>query len=110
MPLGRVGGGVARGGGVGAVLAGRVAMTAMPQLVAAFHSLVGMAACLVAVAAIHTPAAYHIVGPNGGGLLEALVELSPRPAIRPGTLHRSVVLLAQMDGHHRGAPHLPARP
>ena len=49
------------GGGIGAVVARRIAMTSMPQLVAAFHSLVGMAACLVAVAAIYTPAAYGIV-------------------------------------------------
>ena len=52
--------GLAVGGGVGAVTARRIAMTSMPQLVAAFHSLVGMAACLVAVAAIYTPTAYGI--------------------------------------------------
>src|SRR6185312_985974 len=63
LTLGLIAGGVAVGGIVGAAIARRVAMTAMPQLVAAFHSLVGMAACLVAVAAIHTPAAYGIVGP-----------------------------------------------
>ena len=58
LTLGLVVGGVAIGGAVGALIARRVAMTAMPQLVAAFHSLVGMAACLVAVAAIHTPATW----------------------------------------------------
>jgi len=58
-------GGVAVGGGVGAIIARRVPMTSMPQLVAAFHSLVGLAACLVAVAAIYTPAAYGILGENG---------------------------------------------
>ena len=62
ITLGLIGGGVAIGGSVGAVIARRVHMTAMPQLVAAFHSLVGLAACLVAAAALYTPAAYGIAG------------------------------------------------
>src|SRR5579859_5697243 len=67
--------GIAVGGGVGALVARRVEMTAMPQLVAFFHSLVGLAACLVAVAAIYTPAAYGI--DEGDGVkLESLIELS----------------------------------
>jgi NAD(P) transhydrogenase subunit beta len=65
ITIGLILGGVAIGGGVGAVIAKRVAMTAMPQLVAAFHSLVGMAACLVAVAAIYTPEAYGIATAEG---------------------------------------------
>ena len=55
--LGLIVGGIAVGGAVGAVIARKVAMTQMPQLVATFHSLVGAAACLVAVAAIYTPGA-----------------------------------------------------
>src|SRR5579863_447074 len=72
--------GVAIGGSVGAVIARRVPMTAMPQLVAAFHSLVGLAACLVATAAIYTPVAYHIDDP-AGVKLESLIELSVGLAI-----------------------------
>src|SRR2546421_6561418 len=57
-------GGMAIGGGAGAVIARRVPMTAMPELVAAFHSLVGMAAVLVAAGALYAPAAFDI---GGGG-------------------------------------------
>ncbi len=51
---------VAIGGGAGAVIARRVPMTSMPELVAAFHSLVGMAAVLVAAGALYAPAAFDI--------------------------------------------------
>src|SRR5215470_4424226 len=52
--------GVAIGGGAGAVIARKVPMTSMPELVAAFHSLVGMAAVLVAAGALYAPAAFDI--------------------------------------------------
>jgi hypothetical protein len=50
--------GLAIGGGVGAVTARRIAMTSMPQLVAAFHSLVGLAAVMVAAAALYAPESF----------------------------------------------------
>ena len=104
LTLGLIGGGVVIGGAVGAVIARRVAMTAMPQLVAAFHSLVGMAACLVAVAAIHTPAAYGIVGVDGLVQLKSLIELSLGLAIGAVTFTGSVIAFAKLNGNMSGAP------
>ncbi|MET0374382.1 MAG: NAD(P)(+) transhydrogenase (Re/Si-specific) subunit beta, partial [Rhizorhabdus sp.] len=60
---------IAIGGGIGYVTAKRIAMTDMPQLVAAFHSLVGMAAVLVAIAAYLNPAAFGILDPANGEIL-----------------------------------------
>jgi len=110
LTLGLIAGGVAIGGGVGAVIARRVAMTAMPQLVAAFHSLVGMAACLVAVAAIHTPAAYGIASADGGVVTHSLIELAVGLAIGAVTFTGSVIAFAKLNGNMSGAPILlPAR-
>ncbi|MBP7701623.1 MAG: NAD(P)(+) transhydrogenase (Re/Si-specific) subunit beta [Phenylobacterium sp.] len=103
-------GGVAIGGAVGAVIARKVAMTSMPQLVAAFHSLVGMAACLVAVAAIHTPQAYGIATPDGHVHMTSLIELSLGLAIGAITFTGSVIAFAKLNGNMSGAPILlPAR-
>jgi NAD(P) transhydrogenase subunit beta len=101
--------GVAVGGTVGALVARRVEMTAMPQLVAFFHSLVGLAACLVAVAAIYTPAAYGI--DEGDGVkLESLIELSLGLAIGAVTFTGSLIAFAKLNGNMSGAPILlPAR-
>jgi NAD(P) transhydrogenase subunit beta len=95
-------GGVAIGGTAGAIIARRVAMTSMPQLVAAFHSLVGMAACMVAVAAIYTPAAYGIAEGNGIKL-ESLIELSLGVAIGAITFTGSVIAFAKLNGNMSGA-------
>jgi NAD(P) transhydrogenase subunit beta len=110
VTLGLIVVGVAIGGGVGALIARRVAMTQMPQLVAAFHSLVGMAACLVAVAAIYTPAAYGIMGPDGAVQMRSLIELSVGLAIGAVTFTGSVIAFAKLNGNMSGAPILlPAR-
>jgi NAD(P) transhydrogenase subunit beta len=84
-------------------------MTAMPQLVAAFHSLVGLAACLVATAAIFAPAAYGIA--EGTGIkLESLIELSIGVAIGAITFTGSLIAFAKLNGNMSGAPIiLPAR-
>lgn len=103
-------GGVAVGGIVGAVIARRVAMTSMPQLVAAFHSLVGLAACLVAVAAIYTPAAYGILGDDGRVHTQSLIELAVGLAIGAVTFTGSVIAFAKLNGNMSGASILlPAR-
>jgi NAD(P) transhydrogenase subunit beta len=110
ITLGLIVGGVAVGGGVGAIIARRVPMTSMPQLVAAFHSLVGLAACLVAVAAIYTPAAYGILGSDGLVHTQSLVELSLGLAIGAITFTGSVIAFAKLNGNMSGAPILlPAR-
>ena len=67
--------GLAIGGGIGAYAAKNIAMTAMPQLVAAFHSLVGLAAVFVAAAAFYAPEAFHIVA--GGKIMPlSRIEMS----------------------------------
>ncbi|WP_204265605.1 NAD(P)(+) transhydrogenase (Re/Si-specific) subunit beta, partial [Enterobacter hormaechei] len=65
---------IAVGGAIGFVTARRIAMTAMPQLVAAFHSLVGMAAVLVAAAAFLNPGAFGILGTDGEILSVSRIE------------------------------------
>ncbi len=107
--LGLILAGVVVGGGIGAVIARKVAMTAMPQLVATFHSLVGAAACLVAVAAIYSPSAYGI-GQVGEIHVQSLIELSLGVAIGAITLSGSVIAALKLNGNMSGAPIiLPAR-
>lgn len=102
-------GGIAIGGGIGAVIAKRVPMTSMPELVAAFHSLVGMAAVLVAAGAFYAPAAFDI-GVKGDIHGASLVEMSLGVAIGALTFTGSVIAFLKLSGRMSGAPIiLPAR-
>ncbi|MBN9241703.1 MAG: NAD(P)(+) transhydrogenase (Re/Si-specific) subunit beta [Mesorhizobium sp.] len=101
--------GLAIGGGVGAVIARRIAMTAMPQLIAAFHSLVGLAAVMVAAGAIYAPHSFGI-GEIGSIHAQALVEMSLGVAIGAITFTGSVIAFLKLDGRMSGKPiMLPAR-
>ena len=95
--------GLAVGGVIGATIARRIAMTAMPQLVAAFHSLVGLAAVLVAAAAFYSPEAFHI-GMPGAIFSQSLIEMSLGVAIGAITFSGSVIAFAKLNGNMSGAP------
>ena len=96
-------GGIAIGGAVGAVIARRVPMTSMPELVAAFHSLVGMAAVLVAAAAFYAPGAFDI-GARGNIHGASLVEMSLGVAIGALTFTGSVIAFLKLSARMSGAP------
>ncbi|AWN36332.1 NAD(P)(+) transhydrogenase (Re/Si-specific) subunit beta [Methylobacterium radiodurans] len=95
--------GLAIGGGAGAVIAKRVPMTAMPQLVAAFHSLVGLAAVAVAAGALYAPQAFGIIE-NGHFHKQSLFEMGLGVAIGAITFTGSVIAFAKLDGRMSGKP------
>jgi NAD(P) transhydrogenase subunit beta len=97
--------GIAIGGSIGAVIAKRVPMTSMPELVAAFHSLVGMAAVLVAAGAFYAPEAFGILDATTGKIVGAsLVEMSLGVAIGALTFTGSVIAFAKLSGRMSGSP------
>jgi H+-translocating NAD(P) transhydrogenase subunit beta len=101
--------GLAIGGGIGAYAAKNIAMTAMPQLVAAFHSLVGLAAVFVAAAAFYAPEAFGIVA-DGAIQPISRIEMSLGAAIGAVTFTGSIIAFLKLDGRMSGAPiMLPAR-
>ena len=91
------------GGAIGSVIARRIQMAAMPQLVAAFHSLVGMAAVLVAVAALYAPEAYGI-GSAGAIKLASRIEMSLGLVIGAITFSGSIVAFTKLQGLVSGNP------
>jgi NAD(P) transhydrogenase subunit beta len=95
--------GLTLGGGIGAVIARRVPMTSMPELVAAFHSLVGMAAVLVAAGAFYAPTAFGI-GTHGHIHRASLIEMSIGAAIGAVTFTGSVIAFLKLSGRMSGAP------
>src|SRR5262245_35758171 len=95
--------GLAIGGGIGAVIARRVPMTSMPELVAAFHSLVGMAAVLVAAGAFYAPAAFDI-GTRGNIHKSSLVEMALGVAIGAITFTGSVIAFLKLSARMSGKP------
>ena len=94
---------MAIGGAIGLVTARKIQMTAMPQLVAAFHSLVGMAAVLVGAAAFLNPDAFGIMGPDGIHRVSR-IELGLGVAIGAITFSGSVIAFLKLNGNMGGKP------
>ncbi|TVZ38232.1 NAD(P) transhydrogenase subunit beta [Alteromonadaceae bacterium 2753L.S.0a.02] len=95
---------LAIGAAIGLTIANRIAMTAMPQLVAAFHSLVGMAAVLVAGAAYSNPSAFRLLDEAGRIFTASRIEMSLGVAIGAITFSGSVVAFTKLQGLVSGAP------
>ncbi|MES0384081.1 MAG: NAD(P)(+) transhydrogenase (Re/Si-specific) subunit beta [Hyphomicrobium sp.] len=98
-----IAGGIGVGGLIGAITARRIPMTAMPELVAAFHSLVGLAAVFVAAAALYAPDSFGI-GERGGINVISLIEMSLGVAIGAITFTGSVIAFAKLSGRMSGKP------
>ena len=95
--------GIAIGGGIGVYVSRSIQMTALPQLVAAFHSLVGLAAVFVAASALNAPEAFGI-GVAGNIRGESLVEMSLGLAIGAITFSGSLIAFAKLQALMKGTP------
>ncbi|MED6310265.1 MAG: NAD(P)(+) transhydrogenase (Re/Si-specific) subunit beta, partial [Pseudomonadota bacterium] len=95
--------GILIGGAIGTFIAWKIEMTSLPELVAAFHSLVGLAAVCVAAAAFFEPAAYGIGTPGNIGVA-SLIEMSIGTAIGAITFTGSIIAFAKLQGVMSGAP------
>ena len=91
------------GGGVGAFIAFKIPMTAMPELVAGFHSLVGLAAVFVAISAFLNPEAFNL-GVSGNIKLASLIEMSIGAAVGAITFSGSIIAFLKLRGIMSGAP------
>ena len=91
------------GGTIGAIIAFRIPMTAMPELVAGFHSLVGLAAVFVAISAFLKPEAFNL-GVVGNIKLASLIEMSLGAAIGAITFSGSIIAFLKLRGIMSGAP------
>ncbi|WP_193183690.1 NAD(P)(+) transhydrogenase (Re/Si-specific) subunit beta [Nisaea sediminum] len=103
MSYGTILAGIVIGGSIGAFIARKIQMTALPQLVAAFHSLVGLAACFVAAAAFFRPEAYGI-GTPGNIAVGSLVEMAIGLAIGAVTFTGSIIAFGKLQGLISGKP------
>src|ERR1700744_2035952 len=95
--------GIVIGGAIGTFVALRIQMTALPQLVAAFHSLVGLAAVFVAASALNAPEAFKI-GVQGAIHTQSLVEMSVGLAIGAITFSGSLIAFAKLQALMSGSP------
>ena len=91
------------GGAIGALIAFKIPMTAMPELVAGFHSLVGLAAVFVAIAAFLNPSAFNL-GNVGDIKLASLIEMSIGAAVGAITFSGSIIVFLKLRGIMSGAP------
>ena len=91
------------GGSIGAFIAYRIPMTAMPELVAGFHSLVGLAAVFVAISAFLNPEAFNL-GVPGNIKLGSLIEMSIGAAVGAITFSGSIIAFLKLQGIMSGSP------
>lgn len=89
---------------IGISIASKISMTAMPQLIAAFHSLVGLAAVLVAAAAYSNPEAFHLINSSGEIYVASRIEMALGAAIGAITFSGSVIAFTKLQGLVSGSP------